>query len=251
MALKVITPSFNTGGDGVGADDYRSGQVAAFDSAGLAVLAGTESTASNDGPKNKAVGLFGEDRITTSLQKTTQAFEEVTVTSGVAVALAHDSVVANSQRVVLKSSGALQTEGVNYSFDDTAGTITSLNIASGTVVQVTYTFNLDDQSEKDFRGVNFKGSLDDTAGSKKSTIWKGFGEFDTDQFVTSQAYSIGDILRYTHSSHSMGAGLLTNEVSGGTVVAVAVGTVRKVPTAADPFLGVEWTGATPSDIPST
>lgn len=243
MALKVITPSFNSGGDAVGTDDYRAGMVAAHDSTGACVLAGTESTAATNGPKNKAVGLFGEDRITTTLQITTQVLEEVTVTSGVAVALAHDQVITNSQRVLIKSSGAVQTEGVNYSFDDAAGTITSLNIASGTVVQVTYSFKLDDAAEKDFRGVNYKGSLDDTEGSKKSTVWKGYGEFETDQFVTSVAYAIGDELRYTHSSHDAGAGLLTNAAGSGTVINVVVGRVRKVPTAADPFLGLEWQGS--------
>lgn len=243
MALKVITPSFNSGGDAVGTDDYRAGQVAAHDSTGACVLAGTESAANTNGAKNKAIGLFGEDRITTTLQITTQVLEEVTVTSGVAVALAHDQVITNSQRVLIKSSGAVQTEGVNYSFDDAAGTITSLNIASGTVVQVTYSFKLDDAAEKDFRGVNYKGSLDDTEGSKKSTVWKGYGEFETDQFVTNVAYVIGDELRYTHSSHDAGAGLLTNAAGSGTVVNVVVGRVRKVPTAADPFLGFEWQGS--------
>jgi len=242
MALKVITPSFNTGGTGVGANDYRSGMVAALDANGLAVLAGTEATATTNGPMNKAVGIFGEDRITQTLQQTTQAFEEVTVTSGVAVALAHNAIVSGSQLVVRKDTNQPQVVNVNYTMDFVNGTLTSVNIPSGTVVQVTYTFQLNDQSEKDFRGVNFKGSVDETAGSHKATIWKGYGEFDTDQFVTSQSYAVGDILRYTHSSHPMGAGLFTNEAAGNTVVAIAVGRCRKVPTAADPFLGVEWLG---------
>lgn len=243
MALKVITPSFNTGGDAVGTDDYRAGMIAAHDSSGNCVLAGTESAKGTNGPKNKPIGIFGEDRITTVLQQTSQVSEEVTVSSGVAVALAHDSIVTNSQRVVNKASGSAYTETTNYTFDDAAGTITSVNIPSGTVVQVTYTFKLDDQSEKDFRGVNFKGSLDDTAGSKKSTVWKGYGEFHTDQFVTAQSYAIGDELRVTHSSHDMGAGLLSNEASSAAVVNVVVGRVTKVPTAADPLLGLEWQGS--------
>lgn len=243
MALKVITPAFNTGTDPVGTDDYRAGMVCAHDSTGKAVLAGTESAKTTNGPKNKAVGLFGEDKITTILQTTTQVTEEVTVTSGVAVALSHDAVVADSQRVINKATGSAYVETTNYTFDDANGTITSVNIASGTVVQVTYTFKLDDQNEKDFRGVNFKGSLDDTAGSSKSTVWKGYGEYATDQFVTSAAYLVGDELRYTHSSHAMGAGLLSNEASSAAVVNVVVGRVTKVPTASDPFLGFEWQGS--------
>ena len=49
MALKVRTPSFNTGGTPVGDVDYRMGQIAALDASGNAVLAGTESAASTNG----------------------------------------------------------------------------------------------------------------------------------------------------------------------------------------------------------
>lgn len=243
MALKVITPSFNTGTDPVGTDDYRAGMIACRDANGLVRVAGNEATKSTVGPLNKAIGIFGEDRITTTLQQTDQALEEITVTSGVAVALAHNGIVTNSERVIKKSDGSAYTRTTNYTIDFTNGTITSVNIPSGTVVQVTYTFQLNDDNEKNFRGVNFKGSLDDTAGSKKSTVWKGYGEFSTDQFVTRQAYAVGDDLRYTHSAHDMGAGLLTNEASSGAVINVVVGRVTTVPTAAQPFLGFEWQGS--------
>lgn len=249
MSLKFITPSNNTGHTPVGSDDFQQGMVAALDSNGNAVLAGTESAASTNGPKNKAVGIFGDDHITTTLKNTNIVGEELILASGVAVALSHDSVIANSQRVTLKTGGTLLTETTDYTFSDSAGTLTSTGTqANGTIVLVTYSFGLDDTIEKDFVGVNYRGSRDDAEGSQKATIWKGYSEFETDRFVTSQSYAIGNELRYTHSTHDMGAGLLTNQSGGSTVVDVIVGRVSRVPTAANPFLGVDWYG-TASDLP--
>src|SRR6266478_2366920 len=150
MALKVITPSFNTGFDPVGSDDYRAGQVAAYDSAGKARLCGNEVAKTTNGPLNKAIGLFGEDKITTILQATDQVLEQVTLTSGTAVALAHTGLITNSDRVtnigtttvVGVAAGSDYTRTTNYTVDIAAGTITSVNIPSGTVVGVTYFWKL-------------------------------------------------------------------------------------------------------------
>lgn len=250
MALKVITPGVNTGFDPVGVNDYREGMIAARDSSGNVVLAGTEAAAGTSGPKNKAIGVLGEDRLTSQLQATTQVQEEVTSVDTVAVALAHNGIKTGSVRVVTKVGGTVLTgpgaaPANDFNVDLTNGTITvdatgPNTIPDGTVVLVTYTFELNDQIEKDFRGVNYKGSLDETEGSKKSTVWKGYGEYETDQFVSNQAYAVGDKLRVTHSSHAMGAGLLTKEASGGTVVAGTIARCTKVPTAAQPFLGFEF-----------
>jgi hypothetical protein len=243
MALKVNTPSNPTGSTPVNGVDFRAGMVAALNPAGQAVLAGSGAAASTNTPENKAVGLFGDDRLTASLRDTAQVNEQVPLTSGVAVALAHSSIVPNSQRVTL-ANGTLLVVGVDYTFNASAGTITSLGTQpNGTVVNVTYTFQLATQTLSDFIGVNFRGSNDDTQASGQATVWKGFGEFETDQYVTSQSYAVGDQLRYTHASHALGAGLLTNEAAGSTVVNVVVARVIKPPTAASPFLGFEWLGS--------
>ena len=250
MALKVITPSFNAGFDPVGSDDYRAGQVAAYDSTGKARLCGNETAATTNGPLNKAIGLFGEDKITTILQATDQVLEQITLTSGTAVALAHKNLVTGSTRVTNigtatvagVAAGADYTLTTQYTVDLTNGTVTSVNIPSATVVGVSYFWKLS-STEQSFRGVNFKGSQDDTAGSGKSTVWKGYGEFQTDQFVTRQSYKVGDALRVTWSGHDFGAGFLTNEGSGTNVINEIVGRVNKVPTAADPFLGFDWQGS--------
>lgn len=250
MALKVITPGTNTGFDPVGVNDYREGMLAARDSSGNVVLAGTESTAGTSGPKNRVIGVLGEDRLSSQLQATTQVQEEVTSVDTVAVALSHNALKTGSVRVITKVGSTVLTgpgtaPSNDFNIDFTNGTITvnatgPNTIPDGTVVLVTYTFELNDQIEKDFRGTNYKGSGDETEGSKRSTVWKGYGEYETDQFVSNQAYLVSDALRVTHSSHAMGAGLLTKEAAGSTVCAPIVGRVNKVPTAAQPTIGFEF-----------
>lgn len=247
MALKVTTPSANTGFDPVGADDYRSGMIAARAADGSIVVCGS----SNDPDAgDKPVGILGEDRLTAALQTTTQFEEQITVTNAVGIALAHDAVVPDSQRVVRVSDSAVLVEGAapggDYDFNDTTGVITTHaggpnSVVNGDVVLVSYTFKLNDELEKNFRGVNFKGATDDTEGSKKSTVWKGYGEFETDQFVTSQPYAVGDTLKVTKTGHPMGAGLLTNEAPGANVGTTVCARVEKVPSASDPFIGFEFT----------
>jgi hypothetical protein len=243
MALRMETPGNPVSRHPVGANDYQAGQIAALDSLGNAVLCGTEAAAGTVGPKNKPIGVFGEDHLTSTLITTTQINEEIALQSGVAVALSHNAVIASSQRVVVKSSQVLLTVNTDYTINNTNGTITSTGTqANGTVVQVSYDFQLNDAAEKNFRGTNFINNTDDTAGSGKSTVWKGFSEFQTDQFVTSQSYAVEDDLRITHSSHAFGAGVFTNESAGSTVVDTVVGRVLAVPTASNPFLTVEWKG---------
>jgi hypothetical protein len=235
MALKVITPGSNTGYDTVGTTDYRAGMVAAR-------VATTGLVVPSDGTDTQLppIGILGEDKLTTAVQQTTQQNEQVTLTSGVAVALAHDAVVANSQFVEVASDGTDLTEATDYTFADAAGTITSQGTqADGTVVYVTYTYQLNDQDEKDFRGVNYKGALDDTEGSGKATVWKGYGEYETDQFDTAIAYAVNDKLEVTNGSHGMGAGFISKSGTSNTGD-IIIGRVTKVPTASDPWLGFSF-----------
>lgn len=256
MSLKVVTPGQNTGFDAVGTADFKAGMIGARTTTGAIVLAGSEAAAAGTGPMNKPVGVLGDDRITASFVTTTQVQEEIVSVANVPVALAHNAITTGSVYVTLKSnvSTLLVGPGVqngpgpgsnDYNVDVVNGTITvwdngNTTVADGTAVLVTYTFSLNDAFEQDFFGVNFKGALDDTAGSQKATVWKGYGEYETDQFNTQVAYAIGDKLRVTHSSHALGAGLLTNEAAGGTVVEAVCARVTKVPTAANPFLGFEF-----------
>lgn len=244
MSLKVLTPSNNTGYDDVSTvSDYRSGMIAARTATGAITVAGA---ADDPATGTKPVGILGEDRLTSGLQRTSQVEELITITISVAVALAHNAVVSGSQRLVRVSDSAVLALTTDYTIDATNGTITGVSggpatLLTGDVVRVTYTFSLNDDFEKAFRGPNFKGSTDDTEGSHKATVWKGYGEFQTDQFVTSRAYAIGDLLRPTIGAHALGVGFVTNESSGATVAAAIVGRVNKLPTASDPFIGFETT----------
>lgn len=242
MALKVTTPSANTGFDPVGADDYRSGMIAARDADGNVVVCGS----SNDPDSGtKPIGILGEDRLTSDLQQTTQVDEEVEVTVSVGIALSHDAIVPGSYTFKKGTTVLVEGGGQDFTIVAATGVVTftsggPASLVNGDTVLATYTFKLNDDFEKNFRGVNFKGATDDTEGSKKATVWKGHGEFETDQFVTANAYTIGELLRVTKASHAMGPGLLTNEVAGADVAATSTARVEKVPTASDPFIGIEW-----------
>lgn len=255
MALKVTTPGANTGFDPVGADDYRAGMVAARDASGNIVVCGS---ANDPDSGSKPIGILGEDRLTQSLQETTQVNEQVTITTAVAIALAHDDHVGGTsstspslRAVVLANSGGgtnapghVLVAGTDFTINGVTGVITPLANgganATGDVWDVTYAFLLNDDFEKNFRGVNFKGATDDTEGSKKATVWKGSGEYETDQFDTAVAYSIGTLLFVSKANHPMGPGLFTVTSGGSVDGGTATARVIKVPTASDPFLGLEF-----------
>lgn len=244
MALRVLTPSSNTGYHNLGPDSFRAGMIAALNADGDVVVCGGANDVNNG---NQPVGVLGDDRLGTLVQTTSQVQETVTVTTGVGIALSHDAIVSGSY--ILRRGNTTLVEGAapvgDYTIVVATGVVTfnaggPASLTNGDVVTVTYTFQLDDDAEKDFRGVDYRGAVDDTAGSKKVTVWKGYGEFYTDQYVTSQTYSVGAPLRVTRSGHTMGAGLLTPEAPGANVGNTVTARVVKSPTASDPLLGFEF-----------
>lgn len=252
MALQIITPGVNTGYNAVGTDDYRAGQVAARATDGTVVVSG----GGNDvGSGTKPIGIFGEDRLTTTLQQTAQFQESITLPNDTTttVALSHDNLAGavSTHALSTQSSEVVQdattpatiyVNNTDYTLDTVLGTIKAKGVTTpGKTILISYTYKLNDQFEKDFRGVNYKGSLDDSEGSKKTTVWSGWGEYKTDQFATDVVYAIGDPLRTTIGAHVAGKGLLTNEASGATVAAKIVGYVVSLPTAANPLLGFAFT----------
>jgi len=260
MALKVITPSSNTGFDAVGTVDYRAGMIAARDTDGTVVVCGSSNTGPNTSVTNKPIGILGEDRLTTVAQDASQVGEQITLATTVTtpIALAHDSHLAGTSstspslkvKTVTAANtgpGFLLVATTDYTVNGVTGVITPIvsgsqtNVA-GDVWEATYSFTLNDDFEKNFRGVNFKGAMDDTEGSKKATVWKGYGEFTTDQFCTNLSYAVGEPLYCTNKGHALGAGLFTNEAAGTTNTRYIVGVVTGVPTASDPFLALQWLG---------
>jgi hypothetical protein len=156
-----------------------------------------------------------------------------------ASALVHANVSNVRVRSLAGGAGTLYVNSVDYSFSATNGTVTRLaNIASGGTVYVTYTFQLNatditsGANAPGNVGLNFQLNTDDTAGSGKITLIQGFSTVFTDQYDTTRTYAINDQLSVN------GSGLFTNfyTISTGRP---GFGRVVSVPTASDPYLGVE------------
>ncbi len=154
--------------------------------------------------------------------------EAVTLTGTVPSSLEKANLVAGSVKVT-NSTGTIVYADTDYTVNTTNGTIARTgdsSIPDGATVKVSYTYNLTTEEIKT-RGTNYMNSFDDTAGHGKMTVITGYAELYTDQFDTSKSYTIGAQL-YVNN------GVFTTEDTG-----VAFGKVISVPTASDPFLGVQ------------
>lgn len=205
---------------------FQAGQIATYDTNGAATLA-----ASGDNP----VGVFKWNKASTLYG--TEAREAVTV---VALATAYNLDHANVSNVKVEDlAGTDYTAGAgnDYTVNATNGTITTTasgttTISAGEVVYVTYTYEKS-ASDLEQDGVNFFNSNDDTQGSNKVVLLQGGWHLETDQFDTAQDYTVNDQLYVDDSGKfSTNAAL-----SGGN----KFGKVVSIPTAANPFLGVEGT----------
>ncbi len=151
--------------------------------------------------------------------------------------LLHANISNPRVRSLAGGLGTLYTNTVDYSYSAVNGTVTRLaTIASGGTVYVTYTFQL---SATDIAsganapgnvGLNFNLNSDDTAGSGKITIIQGLSTVFTDQYDTSRTYTLNEQL------YVMNGGQFTNVTPPGQA---KFGRVVSVPTASDPYLGVE------------
>jgi hypothetical protein len=158
--------------------------------------------------------------------------ESVTLTGEDVISLAHPLLVAGSVRVY--SGGTTYTVTTDYLVNTTNGTLARVatgSIGDGDTVSIDYRYQLS-ADELLLRGTNYTNSLDDTAGSGKMTVIQDFAEIYTDQFDTSVAYTM-DCPLYIGSGGKVG--LFTSSNSSG----IAFGKCIKIPTAADPILGVQ------------
>lgn len=134
---------------------------------------------------------------------------------------------------VENAAGTDYTPTTDYTVGTTNGTITrnGAGITNGATVYVTYTYQYS-EADKINEGKNFALNFDDTLGSNKITFIQGFSTIYTDQYDTSLDYTVGQTLYVT------GTGKFTTQnFFGGK----SFGKVVSVPTASDPFLGVEGT----------
>lgn len=154
--------------------------------------------------------------------------EAIVLTGTTASNLNHANV---SNVKVENAAGTDYIVTTDYTVNTTNGTVTrngAGGITSGATVYVTYTYQLS-SAELNAAGKNFTLSTDDTQGSNKITIIQGFSTVYTDQYDTSKDYAVGDTVYPTVG------GKFTNQADYNK----PFGKVISVPTAADPYLGIE------------
>jgi len=141
--------------------------------------------------------------------------------------LAHANV--SNVRVIDSDGSTDRTSGVTV--NATNGTLTNggtgSGIAAGETVTVTYTYQKT-EAELQRDGKNLYNTNDFTAGSNRITLFQGNWRIYTDQFDTAQNYTLGAAL-YVGANGKFTSQVLTNRA----------GRVADVPTASNPFLGVE------------
>ena len=200
---------------------WQAGQIAAYttDSAGntTVTVAGTGSNAACIFKWDKATTLYG---VVVSETVTFDAVDSVEN-------LAHANV--SNVRVIDSDGSTDRTSGVTV--NATNGTLTNggtgSGIAAGETVTVTYTYQKT-EAELQRDGKNLYNTNDFTAGSNRITLFQCNWRIYTDQFDTAQNYTLGAAL-YVGANGKFTSQVLTNRA----------GRVADVPTASNPFLGVE------------
>src|SRR3990172_7859190 len=152
---------------------------------------------------------------------------------------AHNLKHANVENVRVTSlAGAPYADPGDYSANTTNGTITrngAGTIADGETVLVTYTFELS-QRDLDFQGRNFFNFVDDVSvNQNRITVINDWSLVFTTQYDTAITYTVNEALYAAGGVTAALAGLFTTDIAEGPYV----GNVAQVPTATDPFLGVE------------
>jgi hypothetical protein len=183
-------------------------------------------------------GTFWKDHAQTYIRTTV---ETGTFDSNDQIALAHAPVLSTGDIKVTNAAGTVvYTQGVDYSVAITNGVVTRLGggaIAASASVVIWYKYTIataqaywDNASTKWTPvGYNYDRQPDDTMGSGKITIAEHDAQLYTDQYDVNQTYTLNAALYSDVNS-------LWTTAAGYTS---ACGRVLKVPTATDPFLGVQ------------
>lgn len=186
------------------------------------------------------VGTFWKDHSSIYIRNT---IETGTFDSNDQVLLSKGNVLSTLLVKVTNAAGTVAyTQGVDYSVTTANGIITRLGggaIAASASVIVWYGYRIatatpywDNVSTKwTAVGSNYDRQPDDTMGSGKMTLSVGDAQLYTDMYDVTQEYHVNDALRCDPNS-------LWSTASGAGYSSVC-GRVVKVPTANDPFLGVQ------------
>jgi len=211
--------------------NIQAGMIAFLTSVGGVVTATT--AASGTVP----IGTFWKDRANSFIRSTK---ENGTFDANNIITLSKGNILSTAfVRVTNAAETTVYTQGVDYTITTANGIVTRLPggaIAAGAVVVVTYRYSVsstqvywDNVSTKWSTGYNYDRQNDDTLGSSKITIAASDAILFTDQYDVNHTYTLNAPL------YSDANSLWTN-VAGYTSVC---GRVVSVPTASDPFLGVQ------------
>ncbi len=211
-----------------------AGMVAFLTTSGGVVVATT--AASGTVP----IGTFWKDRAAGYVRNT---IETGTFNAADQIAVSKGNFLNTVQVKVTNAAGTTAyTQGVDYSVNTASGVVTRLGggaiVASQSVV-IWYMYSLtstqvywDNVSTRwTAAGQNYDRQPDDTLGSSKITIAEGDAKLYTDMYDATQTYTLNAALRSDSSSYwSTGAGAGYSSVCGRVI---------QVPTANNPFLGVQ------------
>ena len=211
--------------------NIRAGMVAFLTSVGGVAVATT--AASGTVP----IGTFWKDRAATYIRTT---IETKTFALAGTLTLSKGNVLSTGDIKVTNSTGTVvYTNGADYLVNTTNGIITrgaGLIPPLATVI-VWYKYSLlatqviwDNVSTKwTAVGQNYDRQPDDTLGSRKITIAEGLAKLYTDQYDVTRTYTLNQALRSDINSMWTNTGAVTS----------VIGRVLSVPSASDPFLGVQ------------
>ena len=185
------------------------------------------------------IGTFWKDHAPGYIRST---IETKTFNTSNYLELTKGNVLSTSDIKVTDTSGNEYDYGDDYVVSLVNGVVTRVGGSQGgaipyqgtIVIWYKYTVSStqiywDNVSTKFSSGSNYDRQSDDTLGSGKITVVEGDAKLFTDQYDVTQTYTLNAPLRADSNS------LWTTSTSGSSVC----GRVIKVPTASDPFLGVQ------------
>jgi hypothetical protein len=184
------------------------------------------------------IGTFWKDAALSYMRTN---IESGTFSAANIVTLSKGNVVGTGYIKVTNSAGTVvYTQGTDYTVNTVNGVVTRLaggTIAALATVLIWYSYNLQQtqvywdnvSTQWTAAGQNYDRQPDDTLGSGKITVAESDAKLYTDQYDVNQTYTLN-------------APLYSNALSQWTTVAgftSVCGRVISVPTANDPFLGVQ------------
>lgn len=201
---------------------WEAGQVATLKSVGGKVV--VKTCKATEVP----LGIFWRPKAV-AITKTEK--EEVILSGTDPSPLKHGNIESGSELVTDETETTVYVRDTDYSINYTNGLIARIatgGIPDGAKVIVTYRYNIP-ASEMAFQPQRFERVPDATLGSGKIVVITGHAIIYTDQFDTSQTYSLNDPL-YVNDD-----GRLTSQNTGSLIV----GKVLDIPTVGYPLIAIE------------